>query len=91
MVWIRRRGASSGEIFSSTRSRISAAALRVKVMATISSGSFTVPSIARKRWTSSVVFPDPAGAWIMNERPGASARSRCFWSATVGLVANARG
>ena len=43
MVWMRRRCAIPGEsIPLSTRARISAAALMVKVMATISSGFSTV-------------------------------------------------
>jgi len=47
MVWMRSRGASSGEICPITRLRISAAAFLVKVMATISSGFCTVFSNRR--------------------------------------------
>ncbi len=51
-----------------TLSRISAPALIVKVIATTDSGRSTMPRSARIRCTSSPVFPDPAGAFTMNER-----------------------
>src|SRR5918992_6135078 len=68
----------------STRFRISAAALRVKVMARISSGRSTAESSFRNRRTRSSVFPEPAGAWTMNERAGSRARSRSPASAMMG-------
>jgi len=43
-------------------SRISAAALRVNVIASTASGASTVASNARQRWIRSSVFPEPAGA-----------------------------
>src|SRR6188508_740587 len=75
MVWMRSRCATSfrsGRFFN-TLSRISAAALMVKVMATISSGFSTKGSNWVKRRTRSSVLPEPAGAWTMNERRGSSA------------------
>src|SRR6185503_6518480 len=86
MVWMRRRCAISplfGTCFK-TRWRISAAALMVKVMATISSGFCTTPRSLAKRLTSRSVLPEPAGAWTMNERLTSSAASRCFASAIMG-------
>ena len=47
---------------STTRSRISAAAFLVKVMAKICSGASTCESKAKNRCESSDVFPEPAGA-----------------------------
>ena len=66
---------------STTRPRISAAALRVKVMATTSSGASARLSSASRRRISSSVFPDPAGAWTMNDRPVSSACRRTGSSA----------
>src|SRR5688572_20023891 len=71
-----------GRLFK-TRSRISAAALMVKVMATISSGFSTKGSNWVKRRTRSSVLPEPAGAWTMNERRGSSAAARAAWSAII--------
>ena len=48
--------------FFNTRACISDAALRVKVMARISSGRFTVANKARIRSVSNSVLPEPAGA-----------------------------
>jgi hypothetical protein len=61
--------------------RISPAALRVNVIAMISSGRSTMASRRRKRCVSSSVLPEPAGAWTMKLRSGASAASRLAWSA----------
>jgi len=58
------------------RSRISPAALRVKVMATISSGLSTTASSRKNRCVSNSVLPDPAGACTMKLRPGSSACRR---------------
>ena len=44
------------------RACISAAALRVKVMATMASGTATRASNVRMRWVSNSVLPLPAGA-----------------------------
>src|SRR3954468_15230729 len=87
MVWMRTRCASAGSgRFWSTRRRISAAALRVKVTARISSGCCTFFNNPRYRRTRSSVFPDPAGAWTMNERAGSSAASRSFRSAIISFM-----
>jgi hypothetical protein len=59
-----------------TRRRISPAALRVKVMATISSGSSTCASSTSSRCISSSVLPEPAGACTMKERDASSASVR---------------
>src|SRR6266513_5292104 len=64
-----------------TRARISAAALRVKVMARIAPGWSTVHSRRRKRCVSMEVLPDPAGACSRIERRGSTARSRASASA----------
>src|SRR6266480_2315797 len=64
-----------------TRARISAAALRVKVMARIAPGSSTVHNRRRKRCVSMAVLPDPAGACSRIERYGSMARSRACASA----------
>ena len=61
---------------SSTRSRISAAALRVKVMASTCSGSSTAASACRKRCASTVVLPEPAGACSSTCRSTSSAARR---------------
>src|SRR6185436_9189674 len=71
-------------IWFKTRWRISAAALMVKVMATISSGFCTTPRSFAKRFTKRSVLPEPAGAWTMNERRTSSAASRCLASAIMG-------
>jgi len=60
---------------------ISAAALRVKVIARISSGASTAASSARKRAVSTVVLPEPAGACSSIERWMSSASRRARWSA----------
>src|SRR3954468_23890121 len=87
MVWMRTRCASAGSgRFWSTRRRISAAALRVKVTARISSGCCSFFNNPRCRRTRSSVFPDPAGAWTMNERAGSSAASRSFRSAIISFM-----
>ena len=70
--------------FSSTRFRISAAAFLVKVIARTSSGLFVCCSSFKNRLTSSVVFPDPAGACTMKERAGSSARFLSSASAIMG-------
>ena len=66
------------------RLRISAAAALVKVMATISPGSFTNSSSARNRSVSNVVLPEPAGACTSTERAGSTARMRSAWSGGSG-------
>ena len=66
-----------------TRRRISAAALRVKVIAVISSGRCTIDSNTRNRWMRSSVLPEPAGAWTINEREASSARSRSLESGAL--------
>ena len=68
-------GVSLWAISSASKIRffISPAALRVKVMLRICSGYSTPPSSFRKRWMSSSVFPDPAGACTRKERVGSSA------------------
>src|SRR5262245_21521415 len=58
------------------RWRISEAALRVNVIATISSGTSTVARSRRKRKVRRLVFPEPAGACTMNERRGSIASRR---------------
>ena len=58
------------------RLRISAAALRVNVMASSDSGRSTTASNARKRCVSSSVLPEPAGACTMKLRVTSSAVSR---------------
>src|ERR1043165_4592545 len=63
-------------VVSSTRLRISAAALHVKVMARRYPGPSTDPSRLRQRRPRSSVLPEPAGAVTMNERPGSRAASR---------------
>ena len=73
-----------------TRWRISAAAFRVKVMATTASGCSTCPSSVRNRWMSNSVFPEPAGAWTMYDRVGSSACRRCFRSWTWSIMAALR-
>src|SRR6185312_4626602 len=66
-----------------TRARISAAALRVKVMARISPGSSTRASSVRKRCVSTAVLPEPAGASSSTEPEPAPARARA-WSSSRG-------
>ena len=65
---------------SSTRSRISAAALRVKVIASTSSGSSTQASNASRRQVSTVVLPDPAGACSKKEPRVSTAAARASLS-----------
>ena len=55
---------------------ISAAALRVKVMATTSSGCSAKASSASMRWVRSSVLPEPAGACTIHEWTGSRACSR---------------
>ena len=60
----------------STRSRISAVAARVKVMAKICSGSSTSASSFSSRRVSSSVLPEPAGACTRKELSVSSVRAR---------------
>ncbi len=64
----------------STRSRISAVAFSVKVMARISSGSSTSASSLSSRRVNSSVLPEPAGACTRNDCCVSSVRARSVWS-----------
>ncbi len=81
----------------STRSRISAVALWVKVMARTCSGSVTDSSARslRKRWMSRPVLPEPAGASTMKERRMSRASARAAasggWGSFEGQSAEDRG
>ena len=68
-----RRGRSAPRSARVTRARISAAALRVKVMARICAGSSTVHKSRRKRCVSTAVLPEPAGASSSTEPAGSLA------------------
>ena len=68
------------------RWRISAAALRVKVMARISSGRSETASKRNTRCTSSEVLPEPAGALTAKEALISSAFWRTEASASLWLV-----
>ena len=80
---------AAGPISSSTRSRISAAALLVKVIARISPGS---ASPARSRWAmrrvSTRVLPEPAPATISSGLPRCSTASR--WAGFSPSTSSAR-
>src|SRR5215467_1086549 len=69
--------------------RISAAALRVNVIATTACGVSTVPSSLRNRWISSSVFPEPAGACTMKDVEGSSACWRASRSRFIRELLNA--
>ena len=68
------------------RVRISPTAFRVKVMASISSGLSTVASRVRKRCIRSSVFPEPAGAWTINDLVGAMASALTSLSWMILLI-----
>src|ERR1700733_1539426 len=96
MVWMRRREgwlrrsqsrafAEAGAALASSRripARMAAAALRVKVTARISSGSSTHSRRRRKRFVSTVVLPEPAGACSTTEIVGSIASARARASAS---------
>src|SRR6202034_3165316 len=73
-----------------TRARISAAALRVKVMARICAGSSTAHSSFKKRCVSTAVLPEPAGACRRSERRGSVAARRASRSACRAAAASLR-
>ena len=74
-----------------TRARISAAALRVKVIASICPGSSTVVSSLRNLRVSTEVLPEPAGASSNTDlegsiAPARAAASRCPGDSFIGVV-----
>ena len=75
-----------------TLDAISAAALRVKVMLSISSGSLTVASRPKIRCVISPVFPEPAGAETIKLSRGSIALNLSAWSTTafIGSPAQSR-
>src|SRR3954451_8394579 len=69
-----------------TRSLISAAALIVKVIATIDSGRLTTLRRPKIRWTNKPVLPEPAGACTMKDSSGLRACWRLASSETPELI-----
>ena len=89
--WTARAGGGRRGAWARTRSRSSAVALMVKVMARTCSGEVTDSSASslRKRWISRPVLPEPAGASTTKERRMSSAWARASASDGTAVPATA--